>query len=98
MATSSELQVLWFAFLVALSPCQNPNNMPKEYPRPGLGDYLVGIATTFVVGLLTDRAFVMEDSALTEVVDVGEINWRVSEDVPMHDGQDGALPLAPSFS
>lgn len=61
----------------------DPNTAPRNLVRPGLGDYLVGMATAFVVGLLTERAFVMEDSSLTQVVDVGEVNWRVGPDVPM---------------
>lgn len=34
-------------------------------------------------GLLTERAFIMEESSLTRMVDPARIDWRVREDVPM---------------
>jgi len=51
--------------------------------RPGLGDHLLGMASALLVGLLTDRALILEDSFLTQVVDVGEIDWRMGPGVPM---------------
>lgn len=121
----------------------NPENMPGDFPRPGLGDYLIGMVTTFITGalgagcplylssflgcdagvaahqryrcledcpgkvfrslqtdfdsdfgslgcpwfplagLLTNRAFVMPESRLTEVIEISRIDWRVRDDVPM---------------
>jgi len=42
-----------------------------------------GSCACAVAGLLTDRAFVMPESRLTEIVDVSKIDWRVRDDVPM---------------
>lgn len=28
----------------------NPANLPSQYPRPGLGDYLVGMVSAFLAG------------------------------------------------
>lgn len=30
----------------------NPENMPGDFPRPGLGDYLIGMVSTFITGAL----------------------------------------------
>lgn len=63
----------------------------------GMGDYLQGMVTTFLLALVTNRSFIMHESPLTEVVDHHYIDWRLRGDVPMAFGRNGEwnilLPL-----
>jgi len=84
---------LYCTVTVTISCPQNPNNMPKGFPRPGWGDYLVGMATTFVIGLLSNRSFVMQPLPFTAVVDPGTSIGAPRGHVPMDAGRTGSVLL-----
>jgi len=62
---------------------------PKKYItyRPtgdeGLGDRLLGVVTTFVTALLTDRAIIIDDPFLSTSFQPEGVDWRVGPDVPL---------------
>lgn len=46
----------------------------------GMGDRLLGLVTTFAVGLLSNRALVVQDDVLATAFDPAVIDWRMGPD------------------
>ncbi|CAI7789694.1 unnamed protein product [Closterium sp. NIES-53] len=49
----------------------------------GLGDYLTGLATTFVCAMLTNRAFIVKHALLPLAFEPNLVDWSFSPEVPM---------------
>lgn len=83
--------VLMFLFSLVSHPLRFSKNH-----QPGLGDFMLGLVSTFVMGLVSNRSFIMlDDNPLAEVSDPVAIDWRPGPDVPLTDGQNGerAVPF-----
>jgi len=54
------------------------------FEQQGLGDRLLGLVSTFLTALVTDRALIIADPVLSQTFEPALVDWRVGPDVTLN--------------
>ncbi|GJP48717.1 hypothetical protein CLOM_g7997 [Closterium sp. NIES-68] len=67
------------------SPPSRCRTLIFDSGHDGFGDTVFGMASTFAVALLDERAFLMRQEWLPHAFEPATFDWRVSDDIPVFD-------------